>query len=75
MAVKKEDLSKMIELLSDRDLPLVYNMLARLIDKQEKQIPYDTELLTEDDLEAIKEAEEDYKQKRTIPFEDLDHEI
>lgn len=76
MAVKKSELTKMVQLLSDNDIPLVYNLLTRLINSpKDLHIPYDDEPLTENDLAAIKEAEEDYKQGCTIRLEDIENEI
>jgi hypothetical protein len=76
MAIKKQELKNMVNDLSDRDVPLVYHLLTRLIgSKKDDHIPFDDEPLTENDLKAIKEAEEDYLQYRTIRFEDIEDEI
>ncbi|MBS4205743.1 hypothetical protein [Lederbergia citrea] len=76
MAVKKDELAEMVYYLSEKDIPLVYNLLTRLINQpKDEHIAYDNEPLTEKDLEAIKEAEEDYKHGRTIPFEEIEDDI
>lgn len=75
MAIQKTELTKMIQNLSDNDVPLVYNLLSRLINHpNDEHIPFDNEPLTDNDLNAIKEAEEDYKKKRTIRLEDFENE-
>ena len=76
MAIKKSELSEMVKRLSDNDIPLVYNLLTRLITSpKDDHIPYDDEPLTDEDLKAIKEAEEDYKQRKTIRFEEIENEV
>jgi hypothetical protein len=76
MSIKKTELAKMVQYLSDKDVTLVYNLLTRLINRpKDDHIPFDDEPLSESDLEAIREAEEDYQQKRTIHFEDIEDEI
>ena len=76
MAVKKQDLEELVRYLSEEDVPLVHELLIRLINHpKDDHIPYDDEPLTEEDLQAVKEAEAEYKQGRTIRFEDSENEL
>ncbi|SDG37085.1 hypothetical protein SAMN04488542_13841 [Fontibacillus panacisegetis] len=57
MAMSKKDLTDLIDKLSEKDIPY--------------HIPYDDEPLTEDDLQAIREAKKEYLEGKTIKFEDI----
>jgi hypothetical protein len=76
MAVsKKEELSELIDKLSDNDISLVADLIKRLIHPADYHIPYDDEPLTEDDIQAIQEARQEYLEGKTIKFEDIMHEL
>lgn len=76
MAASKKELAELIQQLSDKDVPLVTDFLKRLISNPlDVHIPYDDEELTEDDLKAIKKAELEFKQGRTISLKNIEHEL
>ena len=76
MALSKDDLNKLIQQLADVDVPLVAEFLKRLISHpQDSHIPYDDEPLTEDDLRAIKQADMEFNQGKTISLRDIEHEL
>lgn len=66
----------MVDQLSEKDIPLVADFLKRLISHPlEYEIPYDDELLTEDDLKAIEDVRIDFEQGKTIKLKDIEHEL
>ena len=71
MAVNRKELSDLIDKLTDKDIPLVVDLIKRLIHPSDYHIPFDDEPLTEDDIQAIKEAREEYLERKTIKFEDI----
>jgi len=71
MAISKKELSELIDKLPDHDVPLVADLVKRLIHPSDGQIPYDDEPLTEDDRQAIREAKNEYLEGKTIKFEDI----
>lgn len=71
MAISKKELSDLIEKLSDKDVPLVADLVKRLIHPLDYYIPYDDEPLTEDDLHAIQEAKKEHLEGKPIKFEDI----
>jgi len=71
MAISKKELSELIDKLPDRDIPLVADLVKRLIHPIDDQLPYDDEPLTADDRQAIREAKEEYLEGKTIKFEDI----
>jgi hypothetical protein len=71
MALSKKELTDLIDKLSEQDIPLVADLVKRLIHPSDYHIPYDDEPLTEDDHLAIREAREEYLEGKTIKFEDI----
>ncbi|MFC5528878.1 hypothetical protein [Cohnella yongneupensis] len=75
MAISKRELNELIDKLSDNDIPLVADLVKRLIHPADYHIPFDDEPLTEDDIQAINEARRDFLEGKTIKFEDIKHEL
>ncbi|PWV87366.1 hypothetical protein DFQ01_1622 [Paenibacillus cellulosilyticus] len=75
MAINKKELSELINKLSDNDIPLVADLVKRLIHPADYHIPYDDEPLTQDDIEAVDEANQEFLEGKTIKFEDIKHEL
>ncbi len=75
MAISKKELNDLIDKLSDNDIPLVADLVKRLIHPADYHIPYDDEPLSEDDIQAINEARRDFLEGKTIKFEDIKHEL
>ncbi|WP_019636393.1 hypothetical protein [Paenibacillus fonticola] len=71
MAISKQELTDLIDKLSEKDVLLVADLVKRLIHPSDYHIPYDDEPLTEDDLQAIREAKKEYLEGKTIKFEDI----
>lgn len=71
MAMSKKELTDLIDKLSEKDIPLVADLVKRLIHPSDYHIPYDDEPLTEDDLQAIREAKKEYLEGKTVKFEDI----
>ncbi|MBA9088533.1 glycosidase [Fontibacillus solani] len=69
--MSKKDLTDLIDKLSEKDIPLVADLVKRLIHPSDYHIPYDDEPLTEDDLQAIRGAKKEYLEGKTIKFEDI----
>jgi hypothetical protein len=75
MAISKKELANLINKLSDNDIPLVADLVKRLILPADYNIPYDDEPLTEDYIQAIHEAQQEFLEGKTIKFEDIKHEL
>jgi hypothetical protein len=76
MAVSKKELSDLLEKLSDKDVPLVAELIHRLISHPlDSNIPYDDEPLTADDIEAIEKARLEFKKGLTINLKDIEDEL
>ncbi|WP_410513132.1 hypothetical protein PaeBR_01260 [Paenibacillus sp. BR2-3] len=75
MAMSKKELNNLIDKLSDKDVPLVADLVKRLIHPADFYIPYDDEPLTEDDIQAIKEGREEFLKGETINLEDIIHDL
>jgi hypothetical protein len=72
MTVNKEHLNKLIQQLSEENLPIAVGFLERLVSKsRDSHIPWDDEPTTKEDLEDIKKAKDAYKRGDTIKFEDV----
>jgi len=76
MAVSKEELANLLEKLSDTDLPLVADLVYRLISHPlDVNIPFDDEPLTDDDIKAIEKARWEYKNGLTVNLKDIENEL
>lgn len=75
MAITKKELSELIEKLQDKDVPLVADLVKRLIHPNDYHIPYDDEPLTDDDIKAIEEGRKEFLEGKTIKFEDIKNEL
>ncbi len=75
MSISKKELTQLIDQLSDNDISLVADLVKRLIHPADYHIPYDDEPLTEDDIQAINEARKEYREGKTIKFEDIKHDL
>jgi hypothetical protein len=74
--MNKKELTDLIQKLPDKDVPLVVDLVKRLINHPEDYyIPYDDEPLTDDDISAIEDARKEYREGKTIKFEDIKHEF
>jgi hypothetical protein len=75
MAISKKELNDLIDKLSDKDVPLVADLVERLLHPADYYIPYDDEPLTEDDIHAINEGRSEFLQGKTIKLEDIIHDL
>ncbi|NHN35652.1 hypothetical protein [Paenibacillus agricola] len=76
MAVSKKELSDLVEKLSDKDVPLVADLIYRLISHPlDSNIPYDDEPLTDNDIKAIEKARLEFKNGLTINLKDIEDEL
>ncbi|BCG60787.1 hypothetical protein [Paenibacillus sp. URB8-2] len=75
MAISKKELNELIDKLSEKDIPLVADLVKRLIHPADYYIPYDDEPLTDDDVQAIREGREEFIQGKTIKLEDILHDL
>ena len=75
MATPKDKLNEILNNLNEAELSEVANFAEFLALKKEKafwhNLPEDDEPLTAEELEAIKEAKEDFKAGRTLTFEEV----
>jgi polyhydroxyalkanoate synthesis regulator phasin len=72
MAISKDHINKLIQQLSEDDLPVAANFLENLVSKsKDKHIPWDDEPTTPEDIEDIKKAKEAFRRGDTIKFEDV----
>lgn len=70
MAVSKDHLNKLIQQLSDDDLPIAADFLEKLVGN-DRQIPWDDEPTTQEDLEEIKKAKESFARGEGIKLKDV----
>ena len=76
MAMKKEDLARMIYRLSDTDVLLAADIVRRLIPGiDDEHIPYDDEPLTEEDIEEIQAAAGEIREGKGIKLKDVEDEL
>jgi hypothetical protein len=76
MAMNKKELIELVQKLPDKDIPLVADLISRLLTHPDDYyIPYDDEPLTEDDIKAIDEARIEFQTGKTIKFEDIKHDF
>ena len=76
MSINKEELNELIDKLPKEDIPLIKNLVKRLIEKSEDSfIPYDDEPISSDDLKAIKESKEEFKKGETKNLKDVENEL
>ena len=72
MAVSKEHLNKLIQQLSEDDLPIAADFLKHLVSKsKDSHIPWDDEPTTKEDLEDIRRAKDAFKRGETIKLKDV----
>lgn len=76
MAVNYDKLNKLLNKLSEKDLRLVTDLMERLVENNSKAgIPLDDEPTTQEDLEAIKAANEAYTKGELIDLKDIENEL
>lgn len=76
MAVSKEQLTKLIQQLSDDALPIAAEFLEVLASHPKyRVIPLDDEPTTEDELKQIQEAKEAFARGEGIKLEDVIDEL
>lgn len=76
MAVSKDRVHDLINRLSDKDLELVSDLMERLTQLNNyREIPLDDEPTTQEDLDAIKAAEEAFVKGELISLKDIEHEL
>ncbi|GIQ71564.1 hypothetical protein DUZ99_19390 [Xylanibacillus composti] len=72
MAISKEHLNKLIQQLSEDDLPIAADFLEHLVSKsKDSHIPWDDEPTTKEDLEDIRRAKDAFKRGETIKLKDV----
>lgn len=74
MSIRKEDLHILIDLVNDKDIELVYDLISVVIDKnKEKEIVVeaDNSPLTDKDKELLIQAEKDIENNDLIDWDDL----
>ncbi|MFH0702030.1 MAG: hypothetical protein V2B14_00625 [bacterium] len=75
MATPKEELNKIINQLNEKQISEVINFAEFIKNKFEKDfwenIPLDDEPLTDEDLQAIKEGEEELKTGKTLTYDEV----
>jgi hypothetical protein len=75
MVMNKKELIELVQKLPEKDIPLVADLISRLLTHPDDYyIPYD-EPLTDDDIKAIDEAKIEFQAGKTIKFEDIKHEL
>ncbi|WP_017756503.1 hypothetical protein [Calidifontibacillus oryziterrae] len=79
MAIRKDDLHKLIDLLDERHNKFVYEFLQKLADKMlgvdQMEIEYDDSPLTDSERELVREAEKEIKKGEFVKWEDLKDEL
>lgn len=76
MAVSKERLNKLVQQISEEDIPIAIDFLQNLVSKsKDSHIPWDDEPTTKEDLEDIKKAKDAFKRGDTVKFEDVIDEL
>lgn len=76
MAISKDRIIDLINSLSERDFKLVSDLIVRLAQVSGyREIPLDDEPTTQEDLDAIKAAEEAFEKGELISFKDIEHEL
>lgn len=76
MAVSKKELTVLIQRLSEKDVPLVLDLLKRLTNNSlDEHIPYDDEPLTDDDIQAIEKSKKEFVEGKAIKLKDIEHEL
>ncbi len=76
MAVSRNRIIDLINQLSDKDLELITDLMERLTKlKNYNEFPIDDEPTTQEDFDAIKAAQEAYKNDELISLKDIEHEL
>ncbi|MGM1019506.1 MAG: hypothetical protein ACQEXV_02905 [Bacillota bacterium] len=76
MAVNKKELSQLIQQLPDKDVPLVADLIKRLINHPlDSHIPYDDEPLTDSDIQAMKNAKKEFDNGTSFKLKDFENEL
>ena len=74
--MSKERFNELLDRLSDRDLELVSELMERLSQTSAiREIPLDDEPTTQEDLDAIHQAEEAFLKGELISLKDVEHEL
>lgn len=76
MAVNKDKIQELINVLSEKDLELVTDLMERLaFNHYTEFIKVDNEPTTLDDIEAIKKSHEALRQGELINLKDIEDEL
>ena len=77
MVIKKENLKKIIQQLPEESLPKAGEFLKNLLSESSshRYIPIDDEPTTDEDLQDIREAREEFKRGEGIKFSDVKNEL
>ncbi|MCE5173020.1 hypothetical protein LQV63_27535 [Paenibacillus profundus] len=75
MAVSKDRINYLITRLSNKDLELITDLMERLIQHNQTEIPIDDEPTTQDDLNAIQAAHEAMCKGELVALKDIEHEL
>ncbi|MET3208733.1 UNVERIFIED_CONTAM: hypothetical protein ABIC26_001672 [Paenibacillus sp. PvR008] len=75
-AVNKKELSQLIQQLPDKDVPLVADLIKRLINHPlDSHIPFDDEPLTDSDIQAMKNAKKEFNKGTSFKLKDFENEL
>lgn len=76
MSITKDDLNKLIQQLPDNALPIAADFLGKLVNNRNvRNIPWDDELTTQQDVEDIKNAKESFARGEGIKLKDVINEL
>jgi hypothetical protein len=76
MGITKKELTDLVQKLSDKDVPLVADLIHRLISHPlDSNIPFDDEPVTDDDIKAIEKAKLEFQKGLTFKLKDIEHEL
>jgi hypothetical protein len=76
LAIRNKRIQELINRLSERDLQLVTDLMERLAEANKySEIPWDDEPTTQEDIDAIKEAQKAYETDELIDLKDIKNEF
>lgn len=75
MAIRKEDLYRLIDKLPPNDLPIIYELLKRLTKDDELPVEEDTTKITAEEYAELKEAIHQVDNGEVVDWEDIKREF